>query len=138
MQVRVAAPLKAQLLAADPAAEAILVQKFTEWKSGHPDGHYWFSRDVRGDDGNLYHVHLIPKNVPQERAEWDALWAKRRAWQRRSDRYLLYADGGRHGYLLIALIEDPGAHTLWTAAQRATREALEIVAENFVYFGQVP
>ena len=62
MQVRVAAPLKAQLAAVSPTAEALLVQKFTEWKSAGADGPYWFARDVRGDDGSLYHVHLVPNN----------------------------------------------------------------------------
>ena len=117
-----------------------MVKAFSEWKSGHPDGQYWFSRDVRGADGNLYHVHLIPENVPEAREEWDVLWFDKpiRPWLRRSDRYLLYANGGRHGYLLIAILEDPGAHKLWTPALKLVRETFEIVAENFVYFGQVP
>jgi hypothetical protein len=141
MQVRVTAPLKAQLQAAHPAAEATLVKKFTEWKSGPPNGHYWFSREVRGDDGHLYHAHLIPQNVVQDRVQWDALWSgrPRRPWLRRSDRYLLYADSGKlYGYLLIAVLDDPGAHTLWTPSAKVMRESFEIVAENFVYFGHVP
>lgn len=140
MQVHVAAPLKAQLQAASAGAEAELVQKFTEWKSGDPDDHYWFSKDVRGDDGNLYHVHLVPNNVQADRKAWNVLWSQkpRRPWLRRSDRYLLYANGGRHGFLLIALLEDPGAHQLWERASQKDREDFEIVAENFVYFGQVP
>lgn len=138
--VRVASKLKTQLQSVGPNAEQLLVGKFLEWKSS-PEDHYWFSKDVRGDDGYLFHVHLVPSNDPAARAKWDRLWSvhPKRPWSRRSDRYLLYADAGvTHGCLLIALIEDPGAHTLWSPAQRALREQFEIVAENFCVFGVIP
>lgn len=140
MIVRVTSQLKTQLQLAQPNAEELLVGKFLEWKSS-PEDHYWFSKDVRGDDGYLFHVHLVPSNDQVARGIWDRLWSRhpRRPWSRRSDRYLLYADAGTsHGYLLIALIEDPGAHALWSPAQQAVRKQFEIVAENFCVFGVVP
>lgn len=139
MQVRVATPLRAQLAAVSSAAEMALLRSFSDWKAGQPEEHYWFSRDVRGDDGHLYHVHMVPNNEAKARKDWNSLWfdRPRRPWLRRSDRYLLYANGGQYGYLLLALIEDPGAHKLWTPALNAQRLAFEVVAENFVYFGQV-
>ena len=114
----------------------VLKSKFLEWKSGAPDDHYWFSREVIGDFG-LVHVHMIPMNEPEKRAKWDSDWSRHR--KRRSDRYLLYADGGsQFGCLLIALIEDPGAHTLWSRAQKSQLSVFEKIADNFVHFRQIP
>lgn len=140
MQVDVASALRQQLQAQSSSAESILKAKFIEWKSQPGQDHYWFSRDVLGDDKHLRHVHLVPNNVQTDRETWNDLWSKgpKQAWQRRSDRYLLYADRGMGRYLLISLIEDPGAHALWEKSHTATRKAFEVVAENFVIFGQVP
>ncbi|MGB4584776.1 MAG: type II toxin-antitoxin system YafO family toxin [Rhodoferax sp.] len=140
MKVHVTSQLSAHLLAVSQHAESVLVRKFTEWKSGPDDGHYWFSQNKRGDDGLLFHVHLIPNNEPAARKEWDRLWRGPpvRPWRRRSDRYLLYADGKRHGYLLIALLEDPGAHDLWQPLNRKMLEDFVVVADNFDFNGSVP
>lgn len=140
MTVHVTSALKAQLKAVSPTAEATLIQKFTEWKAGPPDEHYWFSNDKLGDDGKLRHVHMLPRAKSPDRVKWDAIWAKTpwRPWTRRSDRYLLYADGGRHGHLLIAILEDPGAHLLWTHAHKKQLADFETVADNFDYNGTVP
>ena len=90
---------------------ALLQAKFAEWKSSEPDEHYWFSREVIGDFG-LLHVHMIPQNETERRKQCESDWKNYR--KRRSDRYLIFANGGpRLGYLLIDLIEDPGAHLLW-------------------------
>lgn len=138
MQVDVASALRQQLQAQSSSAESILKAKFIEWKSQPGQDHYWFSRDVLGDDKHLRHVHLIPNNVQPDRVAWDGFWSKNQSSRRRSDRYLLYADRGMGRYLLISLIEDPGAHALWEKSHTATRKAFEVVAENFVTFGQVP
>lgn len=59
--------------------------------------------------------------------------------RRTSDRYLLYAYGGhREGYLLISVIDDPGAHELWAPQNKARRQALEEIAEAFCVFGTIP
>lgn len=139
MAVHVASPLKAQLQLAAHTAETVLVAKFTEWKVTNPGkDHYWFSRDVKGDDGNLYHAHLMPQNELLKRAAWDNFWHKKQRARRRSDRYILYAQAANKDFLLIALIEDPGAHKLWTPAWRAQRVSFEIVAENFVIHKSIP
>jgi len=140
MKVHVTSQLSAQLLAVSQHAESVLVRKFIEWKSGLEDGHYWFSQNKLGDDGLLFHVHLIPKNEPAARREWDRFWRGPpvRPWRRRSDRYLLYADGKRHGYLLIALLEDPGAHDLWLPLNRNLLQDFVVVADNFDFNGSVP
>jgi hypothetical protein len=140
MKVHVTSQLGAQLLAVSRNAESVLVGKFTEWKSGLEDGHYWFSQNKLGDDGLLFHVHLIPNNEVVARQVWNRLWRgpPKRPWKRRSDRYLLYADGKRHGYLLIALLEDPGAHELWLPSNRKLLQDFVVVADNFDFNGSVP
>jgi hypothetical protein len=50
---------------------------------------------------------------------------------------LLYADGTpAHGYLLIALLADPGAHELWK--DRELVAELERIADDFHFHGTVP
>jgi len=68
MDVHITSQLKAQLLTVGLHAAPLLIQKFVEWKSGHEDGHYWFSQNKLGDDGRLFHVHLIPNNEPKARS----------------------------------------------------------------------
>ena len=139
MTVHVAGPLKRELNALGPKAESTLVAKFTEWVAGDEFEHYWFCNRKLGDDRYLYHVHLIPQNEKNKRATWDELWKKpRRHHERRSDRYLLYAVNGRGDYLLIELLDDPGAHKLWEREYRGTLQDYITVAENYVMFGEVP
>lgn len=139
MTVHVAGPLKRELNGIGPQAEATLVAKFTQWVAGDEFGHYWFCNRKLGDDKYLYHVHLIPENEKNKRATWDDLWKKpRRRHERRSDRYLLYAENGRGDYLLIELLDDPGAHKLWEREYRGTLQDYITVAENYVLFGEVP
>jgi len=140
MKVHVTSQLQAQLMAVGPHAQSLLIQKFVEWKNGPEDGHYWFSQNKLGDDGRLFHVHLIPSNESEARQQWDRLWRRPpvRPWRRRSDRYLLYADGKRHGYLLIALLEDPDAHNLWLTANKKILQNFVVVADNFDFNGSIP
>ncbi|MDD2811747.1 type II toxin-antitoxin system YafO family toxin [Rhodoferax sp.] len=140
MKVHVTSQLSVQLLAVSQNAEALLVDEFIAWKNGPEDGHYWFSQNKLGDDGHLFHVHLIPNNNATARREWNRLWRGPpvRPWKRRSDRYLLYADGKQHGYILIALLEDPGAHDLWLPKNKSLLQDFVIVADNFDFNGSVP
>jgi len=122
----------------DPLEPQLLIEVFREWKSGDEDGSYFFSRDSRPINGKyLHHAHMIPANMQDELAKWDNNWRRHR--KRTSDRYILYADGGvSYGFLLIALIDDPGAHKLWNPERRGEVEILEKVAENFANFGLLP
>ena len=80
---------------------------------------------------------MVPANMQDDLAKWDRNWCSYR--KRTSDRYILYADGGMsYGFLLIALIEDPGAHELWNPDRRGEVNVLEAVAENFSNFGTLP
>lgn len=139
MQVHVAGPLKRELNALGPQAEALFVTRFTQWVTGDEFQHYWFCHKVRGDDGYLYHVHLLPQKQQHKRDRWDYLWARpRQRHDRTSDRYLLYAQNAAGDYLLIEILDDPGAHLLWKPQYKQTLDDYIIVAENFVIFGDVP
>lgn len=106
-------------------------------KQGAPYDHYWFGRDVKGAFG-LCHVHLVPNNQLAKRAERDKCWENGWDSRRTSDRYVLYAEGGIYGYLIIALFEDPGTHQLWTPARRADLRRFEEIADNFICLTQIP
>lgn len=137
-RVRIAPQLVTQLQA-DGHDPGQLLSDFEEWKAGHPDDSYIFGHDSLGIGTKyLYHAHMVPLNVQAELQEWDKVWERGRG-RRTSDRYLLYAYGGaREGYLLVAVIDDPGAHQLWAPQNRALRANLEQVAEDFCVFGTMP
>lgn len=137
LKVQISSQLLTALTASGQSPE-LLMSKFSEWKLGDPDDHYWFGRDVKGSSG-LYHVHMVPRNDLNKKKQWDISWGRPGYSKRDSDRYLLYANGGpRLGYLLIDLLEDPGAHGLWAGSQKSRLAALELVADNFIYAGKVP
>lgn len=127
--------LSAQILAGglDPQ---VLLDDFSDWKDGPPDDHYEFGQDVLGIGSRyLRHVHMAPLNDALAWRVWDNAW--RRRGRRTSDRYLFYADGGaREGFLLIAAIDDPGAHAIWQ--QLAVVVQWEAIANDFCVFGIVP
>jgi len=76
-------------------------------------------------------------NVAKAKNAWDEAWS--RYGKRTSDRYLFYTYGGaRLGWLLLDLIDDPGAHLVWTLEYRAYRHTLEAWAEAFSDFGVLP
>jgi Toxin YafO, type II toxin-antitoxin system len=76
-------------------------------------------------------------NVQDDLARWNHNWRYHR--KRTSDRYILYANGGiSHGFLLIAIINDPGAHALWNEQNRAVLALMEGIAEQFCIFGRLP
>lgn len=138
MKVHVAGPLKQELQALDPALEGLFVAKFFEWKSGDEFNHYWFSNEKLGDDGFLYHAHLIPQNVPESRSVWDYFWGRpRERHRRRSDRYILYARNSLGDFLIVGIIDDPGAHLLWEKQNKHHLDSYVAAAENFVVFGVI-
>lgn len=85
---------------------------------------------------------MIPMNNAGNLASWKKIYAKNKKYNsyqpQLSDRYLIYADGGRHGYLIIDLINDPGAHQIWNARFKGIREHWEEVASDFVCLGKLP
>lgn len=121
-----------------PGAADTLAQEFAAWKAGGEDDHYDFGKDGLGINSKvLCHVHMVPKNVRGAQDAWDKAWA--RYGRRTSDRYLFYAYGGpRLGWLLLDVIDDPGAHKVWEDEQRDYRLQLEAWAQAFVDFGKVP
>ncbi|MDQ1922150.1 hypothetical protein [Massilia pseudoviolaceinigra] len=115
-----------------------------EWKND-PAGRQTtvFGRDV-ANMGSRYarHAHMVPVNDADKLALWKKTWAKNRKHNSNqhqlSDRYLIYADGGRYGYLIIDIINDPGAHKVWTAKFTAVRDMWEEIASDFVCLGKIP
>jgi hypothetical protein len=121
-----------------------LVHEFEKWK-GDPDGRQTiiFGRDV-ANTGSRYvrHAHMIPMNDADNLALWKKIYAKNKKYNsyqpQLSDRYLIYANGGRYGYLMMDIINDPGAHRIWTARFKAVRDHWEEVATDFVCLGKLP
>jgi hypothetical protein len=122
-------------LGIDPAE---LIEDFSSWKAGPEDEHFTFGSDALGRGSKLLrHVHMVPLFVPEDYEEWAFNWENYRP--RTSDRYLFYVDGGlAYGYLLIAVINDPGAHTVWLKQYAQYRKDLESIADEFFHFGTMP
>lgn len=126
-----------------------LKAEFADWKNRGPSGaddHYYFGKDAfyekpRGESGQhvLRHVHLVPLSNPEDVSAWNRNW-ERQSGRRTSDTALVYADGGRFGYLLIAILWEPDAHSV---SQMKTKEASELmhtfarIAERFIFDGSV-
>ncbi|WNO03979.1 hypothetical protein [Rhodoferax mekongensis] len=119
----------------DPAE---LIEDFTTWKSGPEDDHFTFGSNALGRGSKLlHHVHMVPLFVPEAYDQWLVNWENYRP--RTSDRYLFYVDGGlAYGYLLIAIINDPGAHAVWQPQYAQYRKDLESIADDFFHFGIIP
>lgn len=102
-----------------------------------------FGRDV-ANIGSQYvrHAHMIPINDANNLALWKKIHAKNQKYNRHqhqlSDRYLIYANGGRYGYLIMDIINDPGAHQIWASRFKAVRDRWEEIASDFVCLGKLP
>lgn len=106
---------------------------------------YLFGKDgayqlptVNGRRNVLRHVHLVPLKSPEQLKQWDKSWHFRR--RKSSDRALVYVDNGRGDYLLIHILNDPGAHetaSMRTLQHRQLMEQLAKVADMFIHSGQV-
>lgn len=114
----------------------ILQADFIDWKSGDEDGSYFFARDgLNRDSKYLAHAHILP-TIQDALDKWNSAWSKHR--KRTSDRYLFYVDGGLlFGYLLLDIVDDPGAHHVWKS-EPARVKALEQAAEQFFMSGRMP
>jgi hypothetical protein len=118
-----------------------LIENFDAWKSDttHPDTFVFGKDGLNRNSDFLRHVHMVPVNDVAAFDKWVFCYENGR--QLVSDRYLFYANGGRaYGYLLIALLDDPGGHGIWapTAANRALLREWEEMADNFFHFGTIP
>lgn len=116
-------------------APEFLRESFAAYKSGDEFSHKLFCHDI-GSDPRCYlrHVHFIPTD-PESQKVWIDLYRDRFKRKRRtSDRYVLYAQDKNYGFLLIDILDDPGAHDLWM--QRRTKLAgYEKIASDFCTFG---
>ncbi len=141
-----------------------LAEAFAEWKQGWPkfeDLDYYFGKDgeyhtpTRAGKRVLTHVHMPPEDpdnwpadalplTPDERTkiekeiqDWERMWHLRRsARNRTSSRVLVYANGGRHGYLLLRLAREPHGHDETTADKQLMNDLAD-VAEAFIHDGTI-
>lgn len=137
MQVRLTKALKTQLIA-EKLDESVLIERFSEWKRGDEYSSYFFGKDGFGlKTSVLRHVHLVPLHDINAMSKWNTAWKKRPPGRKTSDKYLFYCDAGiSHGYLLIYIIGDPGAHDFLTKKQsKPLLDAFEACANQFVHFG---
>jgi len=137
VQVRITQALNGQLIAErlDPN---VLVTRFSEWKAGDEYSSYFFGKDALGlNTSILRHVHMIPLHDAEQLASWNRAWGRRPPARKTSDRYLFYCDGGaQHGYLLIYIVGDPGAHDFLNSPEtRQLLAAFEQCADQFIHFG---
>lgn len=139
LQVRIVPSLSDRLIQAGLNPNQLL-QDFSDWKnSADPENSYLFGKDAFNlNSSTLRHVHIVPLLVKQDLEKWDLAWS--RYARRTSDRYLFYADGGaREGFLLISILDDPGAHTIWNSGSHNQQllNAWEQIAENFTIHGLI-
>lgn len=121
------------------------MEKFAAWKqcgaAGEYDNYYFgkdaeYSRPVIDGRRVLRHVHLPPNDDRRALRLWQHAW--KRNGRRVSDTALVYADGGRFGYLLIAILWEPTAHSVARMATSEDREAMNNLAEaaeQFIFSG---
>lgn len=119
-----------------PLSATLLITRFSEWKRGDEYASYWFGQ-TKTENG-LTHSHMAPFSPGQDMETWNLFWDKRQPHRRRSDCYVLYAFDPIHGYLLIDVLFDPGAHALWKPAAKQQLNDYESVADNFIFAGIVP
>ena len=113
----------------------ILRGKFSEYKAGDEHRHFWFCHDIGPNLGDeLRHVHMFPSQR-SDLDRWTEKYNSRGLRKTRtSDRYLLYAHEERHGYLIIDVLDDPGAHDLWKQ-RRTNLKGYEQTAWEFAVNG---
>lgn len=146
MSVSITSALRDELTKAGTDPQQFTMQ-FARWKAGWPANEYsfeLFGKDgaycrpgVGGDLYILRHVHLMPLPGPARR-KWLQLF--RRESRKTSDRHLIYVQAGGD-FLLIYILDEPDAHSvalMRTKDDRALMESFAIIAENFIYGGDVP
>jgi hypothetical protein len=120
------------------AAQAFC-DEFAQWRKA--GAHVLFGKDtpyrkplVDGAD-KLMHVHLMPSVNKGDHDLWMKRWRlKRPASHRTSDHVLVYVADDHGDWLLIAILDEPGAHAIAdmrTPENKATMEGFAAVAEAF-------
>lgn len=149
MATRVTQLLASQLLALGKNVESFAAE-FSHWKASGDRGEYGsylFGKDgaytrplVNGQKDVLRHVHLVPLNDPNPKAQslWDTNWRFRR--RKTSNRVLVYASDRQYGHLLMLILNEPDAHDIAemkTEPHRILMLKLAAVAEAFIYTGKI-
>jgi len=148
VEVVVASAFAAQLKDAGIEPEEFR-QHFESWKAQWPKNEYsfeFFGKDaaystpqVHGQPEALRHVHLMPLHDSVELSRWRTAFRFKR--RKTSDRHLVYAQSGTDSYLLIIILDAPTAHEIarmQTSTDRALMQTFCDIADNFVYYGDVP
>ena len=145
MGVEITQALQAKLDGSYGAGTAqIFCDEFAAWrKSGAnvlfgKDGPY--RKPLVDGEPKLMHVHLMPSANRGDHELWMKRWnLKRPASHRTSDHVLVYV-ADNFGALLIAILDEPGAHAISdmrTAKNKATMEGFVAVAEAFLANGDI-
>lgn len=123
----------------------VFCDEFAEWRN--TGAHILFGKDspyrkplVDGAD-LLMHVHLMPSVNKVDHALWMSRWRKRRpASHRTSDYVLVYVADAFGNFLLIQILDEPGAHAtalMRTPENKATMGGFAAVAEAFRLDGSI-
>jgi hypothetical protein len=126
-------------------AARIFCDEFADWR--RMGVHILFGKDapyrkpkVAGDK-DLMHVHLMPSVSKGDNDVWVKKWAlSRPASHRTSDHVLVYTEDDSGNFLLIAILDEPGAHAvadMRTPANQALMESFAAIAEAFRHHGAV-
>jgi hypothetical protein len=117
--------------------------EFAAWKK--TGKHFAFGRDsayrepkVGVEDYKLRHVHLMPGISQKDIDAWERHWKQGR--ERKSDHALVYAADDRGNFLLIGILDEPGAHAvarMKTQKHKATMEGYAAIAEAFRHDGSI-
>ena len=139
MEVLITSLLRSRLAESTTLAVEDLISSFAAWKHNKLTESYYYGKDgLNRNSTILRHVHLPPCSDEFELQQWDRNWTKYRG--RTSDRYLFYVDRGLDRYLLLYIVDDPGAHTFLSEpnqTQLAILKELEDIADLYFYSGKV-
>lgn len=117
-----------------------LVEQFAWWKAD-PDREFrsfWFGKDgayqspdVDGRPYELRHCHLPPSSEPAK-TRWAAVFKK--LGRKTSDRVLVYARRKNGDYLLIYVLDEPGAHEIAEMRTKDHERLMRALAEMAAVF----
>lgn len=121
----------------DPAK---VVEQFAWWKHSEDrlDSSFWFGRDsayvdpeVGGKKYRLRHAHLPPGDV-RAKDRWTTLF--RRGREKTSDRALVYAQASNGDYVLLQVLDEPGAHKIARMLSAADKKLMQDLAAQAAKF----
>lgn len=139
------AALQQELERHGQGASQVFADEFAAWRKN--GANVLFGKDgpyrkplVQGEP-KLMHVHLIPGLSQTEQDLWIKKWTLRRpASHRTSDHVLVYVIDDYGDALLIAILDEPGAHAIAemrTPRDAETMEGFAAVAEEYCATGRV-